>query len=97
MRETFRVWAENIETFYLDVISERRPGFWAAFWRVTLFLFSKVFLFAIRMRRFLYNVRILRDSTLGVQVIAIQPLQWNAQPTPPSCGNKPTSRRVAAS
>ena len=32
---------------------------------------SKVFQAAIKTRRFLYNVRILRDSTLGVQVIAV--------------------------
>src|SRR5204863_3152677 len=32
---------------------------------------SKLFQLIIKARRFLYNVRILRDSTLGVQVIAI--------------------------
>ena len=36
-----------------------------------MFLLSKVFTVAVKIRRFLYNVRILRDSTLGVQVIAI--------------------------
>ena len=37
------------------------------------FLFggSKIFQVAVKMRRWLYNVRILRDKTLGVQVIAI--------------------------
>ena len=39
--------------------------------RVVLYCCSKVFQVAIKTRRFLYNVRILRDSTLGVQVIAI--------------------------
>ena len=36
-----------------------------------LYACSKLFHAAIKTRRFLYNVRILRDSTLGVQVIAI--------------------------
>jgi len=39
--------------------------------RFVLFLFSKVYALAVRVRRILYNFRILRDSTLGVQVIAI--------------------------
>jgi tetraacyldisaccharide 4'-kinase len=72
MRESFRDWAENIETFYLDVIFGQRPGYRATFLRGMLYIFSKFFLIiAVKMRRFLYNVRILRDSTLGVQVIAI--------------------------
>jgi tetraacyldisaccharide 4'-kinase len=36
-----------------------------------LFGLSKVFKVAVKVRRFLYNARILRDSTLGVQVIAV--------------------------
>ncbi len=71
MRETFRVWIENTETFLLEVILEERPGTRASLVRGILYSFSKVFQVAIRVRRFLYNVRILRDSTLGVQVIAI--------------------------
>ncbi len=71
MRERFRTWAENTETFLLEVILEQRPGTLAAIARFLLYLLSKVFQVAIKTRRFLYNVRILRDSTLGVQVIAI--------------------------
>lgn len=71
MGETFRVWIENAETFFLEVILERRGGFWAGIVRGILYLFSKVFELIIKLRGFLYNVRILRDSTLGVQVIAI--------------------------
>jgi len=72
MRETFRIWAENIGAFYLDVIFEQRPGYRASCLRGFLYVLSKVFLLvAVKARRFLYNVRILRDSTLGVQVIAI--------------------------
>jgi tetraacyldisaccharide 4'-kinase len=71
MRETFRVWAESLETFILEVILEERPGARAALVRAVLFGGSKVFKVAVKARRFLYNARILRDSTLGVQVIAI--------------------------
>jgi tetraacyldisaccharide 4'-kinase len=71
MRETFRAWAEYAETFFLEVILEKRRDKRAAVVRSVLFLFSKVFQVAIKFRRFLYNVRILRDRTLGVQVIAI--------------------------
>src|SRR5205085_5007508 len=43
----------------------------AAILRVLLLGLSKIFKLAVKARRFLYNVRIFRDSTLGVQVIAI--------------------------
>lgn len=71
MRETFQIWWENIETFVLEVIFEQRRGAPAASVRAGLFGLSKVFQVLVKARRFLYNVRILRDSTLGVQVIAI--------------------------
>jgi len=71
MRETLRGWTENLETFLLEVILEERPGNRAAIVRTLLYGCSKIFQVAIKVRRFLYNVRILRDSTLGVQVIAI--------------------------
>src|SRR5712671_5087692 len=71
MRETFRVWTESLETFLLEVILEERPGKRATLVRAFLFGCSKIYQAAIKIRRFLYNVRILRDSTLGVQVIAI--------------------------
>ena len=71
MRETFLVWAETLETFLLEVILEERPGKRATIVRTFLYGCSKIFQVAIKIRRFLYNVRILRDSTLGVQVIAI--------------------------
>ena len=77
MRESFRVWAENVQTFYLDVISGRRRGYKAAFLRAFLYVSSKAFLvIAVKIRRFLWNVRIMRDSTLGVQVIAIGNLTY---------------------
>lgn len=71
MREQIRNWVENFETFVLEVIFEQRKGKRAAIMRGFLFMLSKVFEVLVKLRRFLYNVRILRDSTLGVQVIAI--------------------------
>src|SRR5438132_5566826 len=71
MREKFRVWTENLETFLLEVILEERRGTKEELVRGFAYGCSKVFQIAIKARRFLYNVRILRDTTLGVQVIAI--------------------------
>jgi len=71
MRETFRAWAETIETFVLEVIFEERHDFKARLMRGFLFGSSKLFQVAVKIRRWLYNWRILRDKTLGVQVIAI--------------------------
>jgi tetraacyldisaccharide 4'-kinase len=71
MREQFRAWIENAETFVLEVIFEQRRGKRAGLLRFLLLLLSKVFAVAVKLRRFLYNVRILRDSTLGIQVIAV--------------------------
>lgn len=71
MRELFRAWAEAIETFVLEVIFDERGGKRAAIVRGLLFFGSKLFTVAVKFRRFLYNARILRDTTLGVQVIAI--------------------------
>ena len=71
MREYFLAWTESLEQFVLDVIYGQRKGKRAALLRVVLYLLSKVFTVAVKARRFLYNFRILRDSTLGVQVIAI--------------------------
>ena len=71
MREQLRAWTERLETFLLEVIVEERRGTRAALVRGLLYSFSKVFEAGVKTRRFLYNFRILRDRTLGVQVIAI--------------------------
>ncbi|HEY5296821.1 MAG TPA: tetraacyldisaccharide 4'-kinase [Verrucomicrobiae bacterium] len=71
MRERFRVWFESLETFVLEVIFEERRDFKANLTRGLLFGGSKIFQVAVKIRRWLYNVRLLRDKTLGVQVIAI--------------------------
>src|SRR5262245_5235877 len=72
MREKFREWQERVETFFNEVVLGERRGTSATMARAVLYVLSKVFLLvAVKLRRFLYNVRIVRDSTLGVQVIAI--------------------------
>lgn len=71
MRETIRNIAEETEQFVLEVIFERRRGKRAAVVRSLLYLLSKVFEGIVKARKFLYDVRILRDSTLGIQVIAV--------------------------
>src|SRR5664280_2571753 len=71
MREQFRVWADSLETFALEVIFGERRDTKAVLMRAVLFASSKVFQVAVKLRRWRYNVRIPRDKTLGVQVIAI--------------------------
>lgn len=71
MRETLRVWLEYTETFVLEVILEKRQGKSAKLVCGLLHALSRAYGAIIKARRFLYNVRILRDSTLGVQVIAV--------------------------
>lgn len=71
MREKWRDWIESGETFILEVIFDERRGTVAELTRGSLFALSKLFQVAVKTRRLLYNLRILRDSTLGVQVIAI--------------------------
>jgi len=71
MREGFRAWAEGFETFFVEVVLEERRGARAALMRTLLYGCSKLFHVLVIARRSLYNFRILRDSTLGVQVIAI--------------------------
>ena len=71
MRDTLRAWTEAIETFVLQVILEERRDKAAALARFLLSCLSKIFVLVVKLRRFLYDVRLLRDSTLGIQVIAI--------------------------
>jgi tetraacyldisaccharide 4'-kinase len=71
MRESIRVWTENVGTFYLEVIFEQRRGYRAAFLRSLLYFLSRLFGMGVKFHRFLINARIFRDTTLGVQVIAI--------------------------
>ena len=72
MREQIRIWTETVETVVLEIISGQRRGKRAAIARFCLFLLSKVYALAVKVRRLLYNFRILRDATLGVQVIDLR-------------------------
>jgi tetraacyldisaccharide 4'-kinase len=62
MRQTIRAWFEAIETPFLEVIFEQRRSKKAALARSILFGLSKLFFI---------QARLIRDSTLGIQVIAI--------------------------
>ena len=71
MRERIRAWVEFIETFFIEVVFEERHDFKARLTRALLFGSSKVYHVLITIHRWLINVRIFRDKTLGVQVIAV--------------------------
>src|SRR3990172_1453976 len=71
MRQRLRAWTETLETFVLEVIFEERRDLRANLMRGFLLGCSKLFQAGVKARRFLYNVRIFRDATVGVQVIAI--------------------------
>ncbi len=71
MREKFRAWMEDLVTFGLEVIQEERRGKRAAMLRGVLYSGSKLFEVGVKAWRFFCDARIFRDSTLGVQVIAI--------------------------
>jgi tetraacyldisaccharide 4'-kinase len=78
MRESiWTVLEEKVANYYIEFIAEDRPGFRATLLRSLLYVVSRAyFVIAFKLRRFLYNMRILRDSTLGVQVIAIGNLTY---------------------
>ncbi|MBX3744323.1 MAG: tetraacyldisaccharide 4'-kinase [Verrucomicrobiae bacterium] len=71
MSESLRRWTESAETFFLEVIFEQRRGRLATLVRAALHGLSYGYRLAIKIRRVLYDSRLIRDSTLGVQVIAI--------------------------
>jgi tetraacyldisaccharide 4'-kinase len=71
MRQTIRAWFEAIETPFLEVIFEQRRGKKAALARSILFGLSKIYQVLLVIHRFFIRARLVRDSTLGIQVIAI--------------------------
>ncbi len=71
MQEWLRSWTESLETLVIEIIEGHRKSKRAAVVQSGLFGVSLVFQAVVKIRRFLYNARIFRDSTLGVQVIAI--------------------------
>ncbi|MBM3877652.1 MAG: tetraacyldisaccharide 4'-kinase [Verrucomicrobia bacterium] len=71
MREMLREWTESLETKVLQVMFETQPGKGTVFIRQLLFALSHLFRLGVKSRLLLYDLRIIRDSTLGVQVIAV--------------------------
>jgi tetraacyldisaccharide 4'-kinase len=62
---------EAVEQPYLETIFGQRRGKRAAVARSILFVLSKVYQVALNIHRFFIQARLIRDSTLGIQVIAI--------------------------
>jgi tetraacyldisaccharide 4'-kinase len=71
MRQTIRAWIEAIETPFLEIIFEQRRGKRAALIRSLLFGLSKIYQFGLKIHRFGIQARLIRDTTLGIQVIAV--------------------------
>jgi len=71
MRETIRGWIEAIEAPYLETIFEKRRGKGAALARFFLLGLSKVYQVVLVLYRSAIRARLMRDYTLGIQVIAI--------------------------
>jgi tetraacyldisaccharide 4'-kinase len=71
VRARWQQFLEDAETRLLQVIFEQRPTRKEAVLQGILFALAQVFSGAVKLRRVLYNARILRDATLGVQVIAV--------------------------
>jgi tetraacyldisaccharide 4'-kinase len=76
MRQRLRAWTEKLETFGREVIVEERRGPRETLVRGLLAVCSKIYQLVINVRGSLYDFRILRDATLGVQVIAVGNLTW---------------------
>jgi tetraacyldisaccharide 4'-kinase len=76
MRASLRAWRERLETFGREVIVEERRGPRESLARALLLVCSKGYQVVITVRQALYDFRILRDATLGVQVIAVGNLTW---------------------
>ncbi len=71
MRERWQKFTEEAETYILAVILGGLPGRKPNAIRAVLAALSQVFAGIVKLRRLLYTLRIFRDSTLGVQVIAV--------------------------
>ena len=71
MRETIRAWIEAIEAPFLETIFNKRRGLRADLVRSFLFGLSKVYQLYLVIHRVAIRSRLIRDTTLGIQVIAI--------------------------
>ncbi|MSU31627.1 MAG: tetraacyldisaccharide 4'-kinase [Pedosphaera sp.] len=71
MRDSWQKFTEEAETFFLAVILGDLQGRKARTIRSLLLVLSHVFAGIVKLRRLFYSLRLFRDSTLGVQVIAV--------------------------
>ena len=75
MREQIRAWTEAFETFVLEVIFEERKGKRAVLMRSFLFVLSKIFQVAVKLRRFLYTNLYYHPQVSGVNQRACELLE----------------------
>ena len=66
-----QTWAEDFETFVLDVIFERRRGKRANLMRAFLTALSHLFAAGVQLRLWCYRMRLLRYRTLGCLVVSV--------------------------
>ncbi len=71
MRDSWQKFTEEAETYFLAVILGDLQGRKARAIRYLLLVLSYLFAGIVKLRRLFYSLRLFRDSTLGVQVIAI--------------------------
>ena len=67
----FKINIEAIETYLLSVLSEEKKGKWPTFLKYFLHLLSWIFSGLVQIRIWLYKHRLLRENTLGCQVISV--------------------------
>lgn len=71
MRDSWQKFTEEAETYFLAIILGDLQGRKARAIRYLLLVLSYLFAGIVKLRRLFYSLRLFRDSTLGVQVIAI--------------------------
>jgi tetraacyldisaccharide 4'-kinase len=71
VRDSWQKFTEEAETYFLAIILGDLQGRKARAIRYLLLVLSYLFAGIVKLRRLFYSLRLFRDSTLGVQVIAI--------------------------
>ncbi len=67
----FRLDTENLEQFFLEVISGRRRGLLARILTDLLFISSRFYRMAVQFRLWMYDKRVIRNHALGCLVVSI--------------------------
>ena len=70
-RGFFSSLGESVAGFAVDVVYDRRKGFWAGLLAAFLRVLSWVFELLVRLRLWLYRQRLFRDTPLGCKVVVV--------------------------